>query len=186
MDEKAGRKEAVMDSDQIYLCSKCKSEDVKKVSLVYELEVKATKASTLAGGLAVNKEGIAGLGGGIASSTGTIQSLLVQRITPPDKAKYKYPSPWRDVTTVCFILSVSCILLVKLELSVGQSIVANRLMIASGIVFIVGIFCLIKSHKETLVNEEKANSEYQKAFHNWSHSWFCNRCGNVFIIEDKT
>ena len=168
-----------MSADQVYLCPKCKSEDVKKVSLMYETEVSATNMTTLAGGVAVNKDGVSGLGGGLASSSGTIKSLLAQRITPPDRAKYKYPSPWRDATKGCFILSV-CGMLFS-----GFSLYKAQLMAASGIVFIAGIICLIKSHRETLANETKANSEYQKDSRKWNLSWFCNRCGNVFVIEDK-
>lgn len=55
------------------------------------------------------------------------------------------------------------------------------------VLFIVGILALFTvANKESLANKEKADSEYQKAFHNWSLSWFCSRCGNVFIIEDKS
>lgn len=77
----------------MYICPNCKSEDVKKVSLLYESEVKTTNMTTLGGGLAANKEGLAGLGVGLALSSGTIKSLLVQRLIPPDRAKYKHSSP---------------------------------------------------------------------------------------------
>ena len=155
---------------QVYLCPKCKSEDVKKVSLVYESEVKATRMSTLVGGIAVDKDGIAGLGGGIASSTGTIQSLLVQRIAPPDKRKYDFHSPWIGLVTLCFILALFFMTKPVVEV----------------VLIIIAILSSIKAHKDTKVNQKNAYLKYEKALHEWNFSWFCNRCGNVFVIEDKT
>lgn len=155
-----------MGADQVYLCPKCKSEDVKKVSLMYETEVQDTKTRTLGGGVAAGGSGIQGVGVGIASSKGTIKSLLGERIAPPQK---KDKDLWKFCGIIMFVIAFIAFA------SHPTALTMILIVLACAIVII-----------PLALYQRKMSREYDEAFREWNLNWVCNRCGNVFVIEDKT
>lgn len=105
--------------------------------------------------------------GGIASSKGTIKSLLGERIAPPQKQDKDL---WKFCGVIMFVIASI------IFLSLPNKTLAVYLII---LICVVAIIPLV-------LYQRKTTSEYEEDLRRWNLNWICNRCGNVFIIEDKT
>ena len=153
-------------TEEIYKCPKCNSENVQKASVVFAKGTQNLAAVTVGGGIVSTGEG-GGLGGGLGVTSGTSQSLLAQLIAPPVKQDMKGIAL---IFIACF--SLLCVALTPiLDLFVQLAIF---IPVTTGVI----ILAVYLNKKEC--------KRYEKEFNKWNLLWFCNRCGNVFIIEDKT
>ena len=74
-------------------CSVCKSTNLVKVSLAYEQGLSEYKGRSRSHGLSLGTGGL-GLWGGRAKTTGTFQTRLSARLSPPTKWSYWKTSKW--------------------------------------------------------------------------------------------
>lgn len=68
-------------------CSSCHSTDLVKLSLVYEQGLSELQAQSRLAGLSLGTAGL-GFWGGRARTTGTLQTRLSRRLSPPGKMSY--------------------------------------------------------------------------------------------------
>ena len=74
-------------------CSVCKSTNLVKVSLAYEQGLSEYKGRSRSRGLSLGTGGM-GLWGGSAKTTGTFQTRLSARLSPPTKMSYWKTTVW--------------------------------------------------------------------------------------------
>src|SRR5580658_44618 len=74
-------------------CSVCRSTNLVKVSLAYEQGLSEYKGRSRSRGLSLGT-GWLGLWGGRAKTTGTVQTRLSVRLSPPTKWSYWKTSEW--------------------------------------------------------------------------------------------
>jgi hypothetical protein len=74
-------------------CSVCKSTNLVKVSLAYEQGLSEYMGRSRSGGLSLGTGGL-GVWGGRAKTTGTFQTRLSERLSPPAKRSYWKTFKW--------------------------------------------------------------------------------------------
>ena len=74
-------------------CSICQSTNLVKVSLAYEQGLSEYKGRSRSSGLSLGTGGL-GLWGGRAKTTGTFQTRLSARLSPPTKRSYWKTFKW--------------------------------------------------------------------------------------------
>lgn len=138
-------------------CPKCNSENVQKLSVIYESGTHNidTQSDTVGGGFAWGSGGGSVFTGGATTRTsGTQQSILADRATPPQKRSY----------ILCFVFFVGGFALMYIE------------VVLWGILFVIG--SIVWGYFVHQYN----TSTWQKLYNDWSASWHCNRCGELYLF----
>jgi DNA-directed RNA polymerase subunit RPC12/RpoP len=134
-------------SDPTYRCSKCGSDQVRKLSVVHAGGL--SQVATQTSGLGLTLGG--SLGVGSAKTSGVHQTALSQAAAPPQKQNVG-------------VLSVLCVVL-------GVAFAANPEMRVMGILIVLVaswyVWSRIKYNREV----------FPGLYHRWERTYMCERCG---------
>ena len=150
-------------------CPDCNSEDVYKVSHIYEAMTQETKTSSNVVGVGLGNNG-AGILVGTSSSSGETQSLLAKKLSPPANPSANGCG--------CVLAIIAIIVLIFVSIIVG----VNSSGLIGWAIFIFGsIFISVLAVKMFTMK----HPEYDEELRVWNKKWVCNRCGTVFILDQK-
>lgn len=137
-------------------CPTCNSDDWKLASLVYEEGLQVVDTRTSGGAVGV---GTGGFGGGVASgkTTGTVQSALSQRASPPSGM---------PMTTLCMV----------------AFLLTTVFGLFKSIWFAVAGLCLVGAIA-MWPSEAKA---HQATLEIWRKTRMCLRCGHFYVPLDDS
>jgi hypothetical protein len=149
-------------------CPKCKSTDLKKVSLAYQEGLYRTDARTrlsaaLVGGSAPD------LVVGRATTQASHQTALSKHLSPPAKWSYLKVGSWSVLAFLCVGWLVFYVNAVTTNSSTVSSPSLAFFVLISVAVFVLLLFLVWKHNHST----------YQRRFAEWDRSFFCQRCGTV-------
>lgn len=142
-------------------CPKCQSENTQRLEVVYENGTTNidTHSKTVGGGLAGSS-----LGGAAAytNTTGTSQTRMAEKASPPAKKNTAQ----------------------AVGAAIGFSFPAY-LFLSDGSFMWGGIFLLLIAGSIWLAKEWIAynSNVWPSLYDNWSKSWICHKCGNIFQAE---
>ncbi len=139
-------------------CSKCKSSNVQRYQVIYEQGTSNINlgSNTVGGGVGFGGGLRGGLGLGRTGTSGKSQTLIAEKTKPPKDTRF---------TPSIIILSIALVLYV-----------ADNMKIIFIIWAIIGAFLCFYSIKK---GTEIYNSNYTE----WLNKWYCNKCGNSFIVK---
>ena len=90
-------------------CSKCKSESIQKLSVVFESGLSSIATTSSGTGFGIGGGGLS-LGAGSMATTGKSQTALSKKAAPPEKYRYRWPLialffSWmtQDSTALCAV-----------------------------------------------------------------------------------
>ncbi len=127
-------------------CTQCQSDNVQSLRVIYEAGTQRinTSANTY------------GAGSAGATITGTQQSALARKASPPPKKRY-----------MLFLVLI------------GFGIVSPFLGLSMSVLFftvgIGGLFCYLSWRYNT--------TQYPPKYERWTRSWHCNKCGTIYTVE---
>lgn len=139
-------------------CSKCKSSNVQRYQVIHEQGTSNINlgSNTVGGGVGFGGGLRGGLGLGRTGTSGKSQTLIAEKTKPPKDTRF---------TPSIIILSIALVLYV-----------ADNMKIIFIIWAIIGAFLCFYSIKK---GTEIYNSNYTE----WLNKWYCNKCGNSFIVK---
>ena len=135
-------------------CPTCQSDNVQKLSLVYEQGTQKirTKGRTRGGGVGIGRGGLlAGAGSATTTTTGKSQSIAAEKAAPPDKKQMMLPV---GIIAAGILIGFKAVL-------VGLALVA------------IGGFIFWKFHQYN-------KQVFPPLYAQWEKSWLCNRCGTIY------
>lgn len=135
-------------------CPQCKSDNVQKLSLIYESGTQKINTTSRTAGGGVGYAG--GLGGGVGSAsthtTGQSQSLLAKKAEPPKKKTF-------GVAALILLAGL-------IAWGVGYFIIFLAALVLAG-------FIGYKAHR---YNQD----EYPPKYQDWLKMWHCHKCGTIY------
>ena len=133
-------------------CPKCGSEDCQRLEVVFEGGTQNINTTSRTSG--------ASMGGALAhtKTTGTSQSTLAQKASPPQKQKLGV-----------FIVMIIVGFFMLSAVSIVWKILGVLLMIGAGYL----IFKVVTYNK----------NEYPKKYQYWLNEWLCHKCGTIYHQE---
>jgi len=149
-------------------CPKCKSTDVKKVSLAYQEGLQHVSTRTRLRGVVVGSDG-PDVVVGRATTKGIQQTEVSKALTPPAKWSYIKLFGW----SALMFLSVGWIVFYV------NSITTNSLSVSS---FPLTIYAVLSSGIFVfifLVYWKHNHSTFPRQYAQWDRSFICQRCGKV-------
>lgn len=152
-------------------CSVCHSTNFVKVSLAYEQGLSADEGQSRSGGLLVGTGGV-GLWGGRTTSTGTSQTRLSARLSPPTKWSY-----WTTLKVWLAGLLLLCF--------VGGALTPDNVHKAKE--FIREFSWALDAYVGALLFFGWLVWRYNRRIfplkrRNWDRSFLCRRCGNTTAV----
>lgn len=142
-------------------CTQCNSDNVQKLSLVYEQGTQniQTTGYTTGSGVGVGSGGLGvGFGSTRTTTTGKSQSIVAQKAAPPDKKSLVLP----------IVMVIGGIFFLMASFKGGWAIVLGWGLIAAG------GFMIWKGYQYN-------KNTYPPLYTEWQRSWFCNKCGSIFM-----
>ena len=154
-------------------CSACHSTNLVKVSLAYEQGFSDYQGQSRSRGLFAGTGGL-GLWGGRTTTTGTSQSRLSARLSPPNKWSY-----WTTLKVWFAGLIILCL--------VGGALIPANALNAKE--FIREFGWGLDAYVGLLVFFGWFVWRYNRRIfpvkrRNWDRSFLCRRCGNTLLIAD--
>ena len=149
-------------------CLVCQSTNLVKVSLAYEQGLSEYKGQSRSRGLSLGTAGL-GLWGGRTESTGTFQTRLSARLSPPTKMSY-----WK--TTVWWFVGFLGLWFVAIALMPADAHKARDFSRGCGWIAdayaaaLVLVWCLIWRYNHRVFPVQRRR---------WHRSFMCRRCGNM-------
>ncbi len=159
-----------MKSESIkYICPQCQNENIQALSLYYEADTRQINFTTIGAGVTVDRQGVAGLNGSTAVTSGVAQSVLAQRIAPPKitDEKYRYNSLW-----IRWVCAISPFVIVSFMKDIPVAILLG----------IILVLLMVKDMQEAKVRKARTDVIFQRDFDEWKSSWICGRCGHIFQL----
>jgi len=145
------------------MCPSCKSDDVRKLSVIYESGT--TVGSLSASGLGMTRDA---LGGGVMTGELKTGTLLAQRAAPP-----KPVTSFGMAALFCFLG------LVFLALSI-VGLVKGGTVESISITFLISVVLLALGVAAFRMNE-KEQTVFAKRKSEWAKTWLCMKCGEKFV-----
>jgi hypothetical protein len=143
------------------ICKNCNSENTQKLSLIYENGTNNISTNSKTVGLGLGTGGI-GIGSASSNTSGTSQSILAKKFSPPKKNSY---------LLAFFVMVLGAIFLCNVyELSIKEFIFGS-----------IGIFLLAFGIKIFRVNYRYNSNTFPKKYLEWTKTWHCNKCGNIYL-----
>ena len=139
-------------------CPKCGSEDCQRLEVVFEGGTQNINTTSRTSGAGIT--GGASMGGALAhtKTTGTSQSTLAQKASPPQKQKLGV-----------FIVMIIVGFFMLSAVSIVWKILGVLLMIGAGyLIFKVVTYNI---------------NEYPKKYQYWLNEWLCHKCGTIYHQE---
>jgi hypothetical protein len=147
-------------------CSKCNSNDLKKVSLAYQEGTYRIETRSRIRGLLFAGGGPDILVGR-ATTRGSQQSALSKRLSPPSKWSYMKLILWSGVATLtALVLYVQHVM--------ASPVPASSLPVKLYVVFAPFAFVLLVG-----IVWRHNHSTYREQYDQWNASFICERCGTV-------
>ena len=145
-------------------CSVCKSTSLVKVSLAYEQGLSEYKGGSRSHGLSLGAGGL-GLWGGRAKTTGSFQTRLSARLSPPTKRSY-----WRTFKWWFAGLIALWFVGIAVQENVHNAEEISRVFVDAYAAALVLLWCLIfrYNHRVFPLNRRR-----------WDCSFMCRRCGDI-------
>lgn len=147
-------------------CNKCKSSNVQKFQVIHEQGTSNINigSKTVGGGIGFG-DGLRG-GAGLAStsSKGTSQTLIANKTSPPDGSAYN-----RSSTIFILFTSLAVILYFGLK-NLDPSHYSVWVCVMIGVIIVAKY-------------RSKDQLEYQRQYDEWLNKWYCNKCGNSFLVK---
>jgi hypothetical protein len=149
-------------------CTVCQSTNLVKISLAYEQGLSDYNGRSRSRGLSLGTGGI-GLWGGSAKATGTFQTRLSARLSPPTKMSY-----WK--TTVWWFLGFLTLWFIAIALMPGNAHKAKEFSrecawaadaYGAALVF---LWCFIWRYNHRVFPAQHGR---------WDRSFLCRRCGKT-------
>jgi hypothetical protein len=137
-------------------CPSCTSDNVQKLSVLYELGTNDIRTSSVTTGLGGGFHGGGALGAARTSTTGTSQSKLASKASPPAKQSYK-----------AALTIVVGLMLMLFGTGNGTVMTIALLLIA------LGGYLLYKAYTYN-------NTSWPPKYAAWQQSWHCNKCGDIY------
>ena len=151
-------------------CPRCGSEQVQKLSVIYESGVAVVDTTSAGYGIGATGQGLGG-GFGAAATRGVQVTALAAKAAPPARRNTGRPAIWM---LFCGFLPF---MLHWFE-SNGLSPAAPPMVMYSSF----GIAALAFS---ILVSNSFWNStEWPKLYQHWERMYMCNRCGTMLVVEE--
>ena len=135
-------------------CPKCKSKNTQRLEVIYEHGT--SDINTTSNTVGVGYGGRLGAGGAVTKTSGTSQSIIAQKASPPEIRSY---------SAVIWCSIIGLILLFNAE----------------GFWQLVGLGFVVLAIYMGKANFEYNKSEFPKLFEEWEKSWYCNKCGNIYF-----
>lgn len=110
-------------------------------------------------------------GGGVGVAGGRSQSMLAKNLKPPTETSVGDSVAMIILLLVVFNL-VGAVLMILLDPFIG-------IFVAIALTIGVAIFGFLKSNS----GKDQRKQEFQRAMHQWAHSWICLRCGKSWLIN---
>jgi hypothetical protein len=155
-------------------CAVCQSTNLVKASLAYEQGLSAYKGRSRSHGLSLGTGGL-GLWGGRAKTTGTFQTRLSARLSPPTKWSYwKAFKWWLPGFIILWFVGIA------VQENAHNATEISRLFGWAMDVYataLVGLWCLIWRY-----NQRVFPAQYTR----WDRSFMCRRCGNTMPAGSRT
>jgi hypothetical protein len=164
-------------------CPNCSSDQIQRISAIYEAGTSVVETTTTGGGVAFSKDGMAPILAA-SSSTGTQQTKLAARATPPAR---------RPVgKAIVAAIVASPILAVVLTLATGfacglvgasgETIGAVTGIVSWGALatFSVGFVAM------AVVDYKFNREEWPVLREEWERKWFCHRCATEFVDAGRS
>lgn len=152
-------------------CPSCGTQDVRKVSMVYENGVQKTRSRTLFGGGLLSLFGPA-LGVGGAVTRGRNTTLQAERLAPPQKA-HPFLMAFLIFLAMGLFGGMPMVILHFMFGKVGTAIGSFIYLI---LIFGLPIFVIVQGLK----NNHRLPAQLEK----WNNLFICERCGDVFTKEE--
>ena len=147
-------------------CATCQSENVQKLSLVYQNGLSDLSGTQTAVGIGIGRGGL-GVGSGRSKIKGTQQSSLSQKASPPFKK--------RVIRNAFIHLAITFLVVPMIMVSLFNNTAAS----ISVVIYAVFAIChTIKSIKFNL-------SEYPSLYNTWNQQFMCLTCGVLFAPENN-
>ena len=147
-------------------CNKCKSSNVQKFQVIHDQGTSNINigSKTVCGGIGfvVGFRGGAGLAS--TGSKGTSQTLIANKTSPPDNSAYN-----RSSTILILFTSLAVILYFGLK-NLDPSHYSVWVCVMIGVIIVVKY-------------RSKDQVEYQRQYDEWLNKWYCNKCGNSFLVK---
>lgn len=133
-------------------CDKCGSDNTQRLEVVFENGTSNINTQSHSAGVGIG--GSLGIGGITTKTTGTSQTTLGVKASPPQKKSYKWP-----IISIVFGL---------IAWSAGDgAAVWGVVLIAAGAYF---------TYTAAMYNKNKWPGLYK----HWQECWLCHKCGNIY------
>jgi hypothetical protein len=144
-------------------CPSCKSENTQRLAVIHESGISQINSKTGGVGIGIGRGGLA-VGVGKASTAGTSQTAMSQRVAPPQKKRYFKPLFWIFLAFAITSLGVS-----PIQSNLLSSIVAFSWLGASG----AWIYHAVQFNFKTWPELTKK----------WENTFMCLRCNHQFVVN---
>ena len=151
-----------------FLCPKCNSTDLKKVSLAYQEGFYQTEGRTRLRAVAVGGGG-PDLVVGRATTRASQQSAFSKQLSPPVKWSYLKVIGWSVLAFVCVGWLVFYVNSVRTNATTVSSAPLTLFVLVSGALFALLLFLVWRYN----------HSIYRTQYAQWDESFICERCGTV-------
>jgi len=135
-------------------CDKCGSDNTQRLEVVFQNGTSNINTASHSAGVGLGG-GALGIGGVTTKTTGTSQTMMGEKATPPSKKSYK----WAMISIVFGWIF--------LNLDGPGGVVFGGALIIGGAYFIYNAFTYNKKEWPTL-------------YKNWQECWLCHKCGNIY------
>ena len=133
-------------------CPQCKSDNVQRLSVIYEGGTQKINTTSSSFGSGVSNRGGFGLGTATTRTQGTAQTKAAEKAAPPKKKNY----------------ALAVVLIVLGLFLTTQSVIFILLAGLGGYL----------AYKANAYNKET----YPPLYSTWEKSWQCNKCGEIYVI----
>jgi hypothetical protein len=133
-------------------CDKCGSENTQRLEVAFESGTNDINTKSHTAGVA-SITGALGIGGSVTKTSGISQSVLAQKVSPPLKKSYKWPS---------------------------ISVIVGLLCFSSTSIFPIGILLVAVGGLLITKAAKFNNNVWPAQYQYWQESWVCHKCGNIY------
>ncbi len=139
------------------ICDKCNSEDVQKLSVIFENGTHNINTNSRSTGIGIGSGGSVGVMSGNTNTSGQSQTLLAQKVAPPSKNS-------SNLYQLSFLIGFILIMFFR---EMDWKLIAGIIFFAFG----MKVYKVTKAYNENV---------YPEKYNNWLKSWHCNKCGNIY------
>ncbi len=144
-------------------CPSCKSENTQRLAVIHESGISQVNSKTGGIGIGIGRGGLA-VGVGKASTAGTSQTAMSQRVAPPQKKPYVKPLLWIFLAYIVTALGVS---------SAGSNLLSSIVAIA-----------WLGASGAWIYHAVQFNFKIWPALTSkWENTFMCQRCNHQFVAN---